>query len=746
MRKNSDNYRSNKKTTSLNPNTKKAILVVFLFAISLILVLAFFNLSGSFGQYFERAFTITLGWVTYILPIVFIALAINLLKNKETDHNPLLYSGVALSLIALSGFCQLLINFDKIEFIKESGGGAIGYGIFFVLVSIFGKWAVTIIFLALIIIGLLIAFNTDLKSLTQIFQPASWLNKNNKVYPETPVLNLKVKNLTPQPSPEQPNFASKIIPNLQNKPKEQKVEAPIIKEVKERPEAKKVEVPLTLLEDNTTKPTSGNIEYSVAVIQKTLESFGIPVEMREYSVGPAVTQFSFKPIDGIKLSKVVGLQNDLAMALAAHPIRIEAPIPGKSLVGLEVPNKVIAMVRLKEMLNTPTWQKRGMLKFAVGKDVAGGCHIAELTEMPHLLIAGQTGSGKSICLNALILSLLFQKSPDELKLILVDPKRVEMSFFSELPHLWTPIITEPQKAVNALRFLINEMERRLKLFNEVKQKNIVGYNNAVLVGKLPYVVLIIDELYELMAAAGKEIEALIARLASLSRAAGIHLILATQRPSVNVITGVIKANLPARIAFTTASQVDSRTILDSAGAEKLLGKGDMLYQSAVMPKPVRLQGPYVSEPEIERVVKFWKENAEPEYKDEITEKQTVANLHLPKGSITDNHDDRKESEDGHDSLYEEAKAIVIQTRQASATFLQRRLRVGYARAARILDELEQDGIIGPGVGAKNRSILASVEDLGMISESNLIEEAEEESLTDAEYQARAEDVLNDENT
>ncbi len=458
------------------------------------------------------------------------------------------------------------------------------------------------------------------------------------------------------------------------------------------------------------------------VIQKTLQNFDIPVEMGEVRVGPTVTQYSLKPADGVKLSHIVALHNDLAMALAAHPIRIEAPIPGKSLVGIEVPNQKIALVTLRELMESPEARNnKNILNVALGKDVSGKPWFADLGGLPHMLIAGATGSGKTICINTLLMSLLFSHTPETLRFILVDPKRVELTLYNGLPHLLTPVITDVQKTVNALRWCIGEMERRFEILAKSGQRNIINYNKTM-EEKMPYIVFMVDELADLMVTAGAEMEAGIIRLAQMARAVGIHLVLATQRPSVDIITGLIKANISARIAFSVASIVDSRTILDMAGAEKLLGRGDMLWSPPDMSSPKRLQGAFVSEEEIKRVIDFLKAEEGPQYNDAVVDRAQSATIFVK----IDNSDDS-------DPLLEEAKKVIIQAGKASASLLQRRLKVGYARAARLLDLLEAQGMIGPGDGAKPREVLIK------ISESNIMTQAPGEDMDETEEVEQEED-------
>ncbi len=462
----------------------------------------------------------------------------------------------------------------------------------------------------------------------------------------------------------------------------------------------------------------GDIEYNSSVIKRTLQTFGIPVEMSEVNIGPTVTQYTLKPAEGIKLSKITTLQSDLALALASSTIRIEAPIPGRSLVGVEIPNKRRAVVGLREILDTEEFkQSPQSLLMALGKDVRGNSAFADLAEMPHLLVGGTTGSGKTICLNSIILSFLYRNSPDEMKLVLVDPKRVEFPVYSTLPHLLCPVIYDAQQTLVALKWLVGEMERRFTVLAAANSRDIGSYNSKMEKkgeDKLPYIVLVIDELADLMSVKGKEIESYIVRLAQMSRATGIHLILATQRPSVEVITGLIKANITTRIALKVGSLIDSRTILDSSGAEKLLGKGDMLLLTKEHAKPRRIQSPYISEQEIKKVTTFIISNEEEEVKPEKEFIETETEENSLSKELAKAMETKEVQMDSffskEDPLYEEAKRMVINSKKASASLLQRRLGVGYARAARLLDILEERGIVGPAEGAKPREILVSDSD------------------------------------
>lgn len=461
---------------------------------------------------------------------------------------------------------------------------------------------------------------------------------------------------------------------------------------------------LDILKTTDEAPNPGNIKNNVETIKKCLNQFNIKIEMDEANVGPTVTQYTFKPTEGVKLNQIVARQTDLALALSAKSLRMEAPIPGKGSVGIEIPNVIPAKVTLKEVLRSKSFRgTKSKLALALGRDVSGDSVAIDLEKMPHLLIAGSTGSGKSVCINSIICSLLFNNSPRDLKIMLVDPKRVELTNYNGIPHLLTQVITEVDQTVSALKWAVWEMERRYKMFSEQGKRNIIAYNAAPgPEGKLPYLVIIIDELADLMATSAKEVEGSIVRLAQMARATGMHLVIATQRPSVDVLTGLIKANITSRIAFATASQVDSRTILDLSGAEKLLGNGDMLFIGNGINKPKRLQGCFISDQEIEQLNTFLKSKAEAVYDEAILNFRSSQG-----GSIVDG--------DGsdEDDLYNEAMETVMRAGKASASLLQRRLRVGYARAARLLDILERRGIIGPADGAKPRDVL--ITDTGSIA-------------------------------
>lgn len=460
---------------------------------------------------------------------------------------------------------------------------------------------------------------------------------------------------------------------------------------------------LNLLNQKQDKADAGDYENNAETIKSTLSNFSIDVEMEEVNVGPRVTQFTLKPPQGIKLSKITALDDNLALDLAARSIRIEAPIPGKRAVGVEVPNVKPATVRIAGVMDSDPWKNmKNPLALVVGKDIAGVPIVGALDKMPHLLIAGQTGSGKSVMINTLLTSLLYHNSPSDMKLILVDPKQVELTPYNDIPHLLTPVIIEPEKCISALKWAVAEMERRLRQFSEHGKRSIAEYNEMQSEQGMPYIVIVIDEMADLMMVAGREVESLIVRIAQKARAAGIHLVLATQSPRVDVITGLIKANVPARIAFTVAGQVESRIILDQVGAEKLLGTGDMLYVTADMPKPIRVQGALITNDEINKVTEFLRMQRPPQYDDEVVSMPVVLN---GKGGVV--AEPLHSNSDSDDDMFRDAVHVVIESRKASTSLLQRRLRIGYGRASRLIDEMEEQGIVGHADGSKPREVLVS---------------------------------------
>jgi DNA segregation ATPase FtsK/SpoIIIE, S-DNA-T family len=463
---------------------------------------------------------------------------------------------------------------------------------------------------------------------------------------------------------------------------------------------------IDLLEKKQNPADAGDVKHNAQIIKDTLTEFNIEVEMEGANIGPKVTQYTLRPPSGVKLTRITQLEQNIALNLAAQSLRIEAPIPGQRAVGIEVPNRKAADVRLYGILSARQWKaSTEPLGFAIGKDIAGEAVVGELNKLPHLLIAGQTGSGKSVMINTLLTSLLYRNSPSDMRLILVDPKQVEMAPYEDIPHLLTPIITEPEKCISALKWAVNEMERRYTLLAEEKLRDIKSYNERKADEAMPYIVIVIDELADLMMVAARDVEALIVRIAQKARAVGIHLVLATQRPSVDVITGLIKANIPGRIAFTVASQVDSRTILDQMGAEKLLGQGDMLLLTPAMSKPKRIQGAWVTDDEVMKITLHLRMQRPPQYDNDVVAQPVQLG---GRGSVIMDMDS---SGDG-DDMYKDAVRCVIESGKASTSLLQRRLRIGYSRAARIMEMMEEQGVIGPADGARPRDVLiTSMDDM-----------------------------------
>ncbi|OGE62549.1 hypothetical protein A2967_01885 [Candidatus Daviesbacteria bacterium RIFCSPLOWO2_01_FULL_41_32] len=594
----------------------------------------------------------------------------------------------------LLGFILLVLSFSSlIAAVKFDRGGAIGQTLWSELSSFVTSPGAAALLIVVFLVGLVVFFNT---SLQQIFGIFIW------------VFNTLQKLVKPLFN-RQRTFEAKHIPikvsgvderPVAPKPQLPTTKGPIIADVLVQNVAGKGVVwkypPASLLSDKVGSAADrGDVKKSADIIEKTLDSFGVQADVAEVNGGPAVTQYALKISAGTKISKIANLQHDLALALATPTgtVRIEAPIPGKSLVGIEVPNHSLEIVGLKHVLASDEMaHHKSKLAVALGRDTSSKPMIVDIDKMPHILIAGTTGSGKSVMINAFIGSLLFRNSPDELKLILIDPKRVELTGYNGIPHLLTPVITEPEKILSSLKWAMAEMDRRYKLFQSVGVRNITGYNEMSGFQALPYIVIVIDELADLMMFAPVEIEDAITRIAQLARATGIHLVVATQRPSVDVITGLIKANIPCRIAFNVSSMIDSRVILDGPGAEKLLGRGDMLYLPPDASKPMRIQGVFVQDGEINNLIKYLKSTGiAPQYTAEVIE--------MPLGRVGGQGGGEK------DDLFEEAVRTICQYDRASASLLQRRLKVGYARAARIIDELEMAGIIGPGEGSKPRDVL-----------------------------------------
>ena len=681
----------------LPDEVKKWIFGIFMLLIAAIFVLSFFNLSGIAGKTTMRILTSLIGKATFGLPLVLI---IGGLVFLTTKYKKVFFPTILATLILIIGLAGILECFKP----GLNQGGLLGFIIAWPFLRLFGFLVAKIVFGTIILIGSVIFW--------YLLKPA-YSSEERRLEIEKEKGEEKKTLITKIFKGGMPKFKVKEIESSSRFQEIRETTKPLeiasVSSAQPLTSLLKYELPpLELLEPDKGSPTSGDTRINSVIIKKTLENFGISVEMSEVNIGPTVTQYTLKPADGVKLSKITGLSNNLSLALAAHPIRIEAPIPGKALVGIEVPNKIRVPVRLRDLLSDPNFQKSPANLFLVlGRDVSGNPIYTDLSRMPHFLVAGSTGTGKTIFLNSLILDLLYRNSPEILRFILIDPKRVEFTIYNNLPHLLCPVIVDVNKTVNALKWLTLEMERRFDVLSAAQSRDILSYNEKVRQkgeAIMPYIIIIIDELADLMAAKGREIEAGIVRLAQMARAVGIHLVVATQRPSVEVITGLIKANITSRVTFQVASQVDSRTVLDMAGAEKLLGAGDLLFISAEVSKPQRIQGAYVSEKEVRKVVNYINTQNSKLITQKIDEGLLENRLAEDLERNLEMSEEEFNGSFGDDQLYEEARRIVIEARKASASLLQRRLRIGYARAARLIDMLEEKGVVGPGEGAKPREV------------------------------------------
>lgn len=714
-RKNNDEFdekgaTSKRKNRALKDETFQSIWAIIFFIVAVFFFLAAFNKGGVAGEKIFGGLSTLFGFGYYLLPLSFLFLGISFLRTSE--HRVSILKILATFFFFISGLGLLTI-------IHQGLGGITGSFVSSPLISLFDVYVSTLFLCAIVIASLLVIFDTHLKrDWNLLFGGAGKKDRDiqdTEVKIKKPLADEDGEEKMPE---EKPVSVASVLA-LGKKKKEEPEEEFISKE---RPVLTKgkpyVPPPLSLLENDRGKPGVGDIKANANIIKRTLQNFGIDVEMDEVTIGPTVTRYSMKPAEGVKLSRIVGLQDNLALALAAQSIRIEAPIPGKSLVGIEVPNSSKTTVGLGSMISGKEFSSSVKpLLVSIGKDVTGNPKFYDLSKMPHLLIAGTTGSGKSVTVHAILTSLLYRNSPEMLKFIMVDAKRVELTLYNKIPHLLTPVITDAKKTILALKWATKEMDRRYDILEKESVRDIHSYHKNIvepalkkakegdeLPETMPYIVVVIDELADLMQAYPRELEAAIVRLAQMSRAVGIHLILSTQRPSVNVITGLIKANIPTRIALKVGSQIDSRTIIDKAGAEKLVGQGDMLFVTQDQPDPSRIQSPYISEGEVKGVVKYLVD----EYKDEIN--NTVEITSGDKQGESENNpifdsSVLEGSSEDDDELYEEAKEIVLQAGKASTSYIQRKLRVGYARAARLMDILEERGIIGPADGSKPREVL-----------------------------------------
>lgn len=711
-----------KKKKGLSLETQKGIIIVVLFALALLLILSILGGGGKLGDAIERGMDSVFGWGQYLIPIILMVFGYLLIFPEKYEIKFANYIGLGVFVLSFFGLLDLISK-------EGHSGGYVGYILGYPLEKGVGFWGSLLVLFALFIVSFLIMFNMPL---SRVFAKMPSGNIFRRTwYKASGIFRKKGLDKSSFDQDMGEDMSEEEIADFRNKEIQENNKKNTGEQMEMIPKLankhRKINLPFELLDDKKDKPLAGDIEASKEKIKKALENFGIEVEMEDVNVGPTVTQYALRPAEGVKISQIVTLSNDLALALAAHPVRIEAPIPGRSLVGIEVPNKSVAIVGLKEMLKDPIFQRerKSNLAICLGRDVSGKTSIAELATMPHLLIAGATGSGKSVCINSIIVSLLYQNGPDDLKFILVDPKRVEFTVYNDIPHLLTPVITDVKKTINALKWVVAEMDRRYEVLSQSGKRDINAYNSSNPENSMPFIVVVVDELADLMATSARDVEAAITRLAQMARAVGIHLVLATQRPSVDVITGLIKANITSRIAFNVASVIDSRTILDHAGAEKLLGKGDMLYISANLSKPRRLQGALLTDHEIENVSSYLKGKAKPEYDEDVTESMAAREGVAAMGGF----------DDSEDELLVEAKEVIMRAHKASASLLQRRLRIGYARAARILDILEEQGIIGPAHGAKPREILIKEENMkdGEFSEEvEIDDEGENDSLQEEE--------------
>ncbi len=751
----------------LSEETKRSIAAVISVFIAVLFILGFFGVAGLVGKYLDLFARSVFGWGKWLFPMLLLLSGMVLLRKTIRFY---LVSILGLSIVftALLGFFHIFFDESAYREIISlgSGGGYVGYGLAVGGILLFGKIGAVIALTVLAIIGVLVAFNSSLLPVYDrllhfgkvIGKKGSFKSKEGDengvpdeegdaigadVSSEFPSeLNME-KPVLSEIEDEVPEGASNIgTIRFQGVDGSSEVETEDVHrnddaEVslrndrsqragitqRETSEDKEWELPsLDILKSKGVDFVSGDIEQNREIIQNTLKQFDIDVEAGGEKLGPTVTQYMFRPAAGVKLERITALSNNLAMALSAQSIRIEAPIPGKSMVGIEVPNRNRGTVCLREVLESSEYQsKSSTLMVPLGKSVSGDVEMGDLEKMPHLLIAGTTGSGKSVCINAILTALLYQNTPEQLQLILVDPKRVELTLYNGIPHLKSDVIVDNKKVLGALKWAVGEMERRYRILQENESRNIEAYNQRVLqrrsrgsldLAYMPFIVIVIDELADLMGTHGKEVEGAIARLAQMSRAVGIHLVIATQRPDVHVLTGLIKNNISSRIAFKVPTQIDSRTILDKGGAEKLLGLGDMLYVHSANPSPTRIQGVFLSTKEVKRMVRFWRKQEEVHQLDE-DDSQDIEEGVVKMGDISEkvgsfheklDVDALSHEDDARDSLFDEAKELVQRGGKASTSLIQRHLRIGYNRAARIIDELEAEGVVGPQDGAKPREV------------------------------------------
>ena len=696
---------------------------LLLITFSLLLILGWFGLGGPVLDWLYQAALTTIGYAVYVVPVLFVYVAVEIFRAEENRLPFAMKFATALSLVWFAGLFGLLQDRNG-----ETTGGFVGDLANSGMLLLVNGGVAAFVYILLIIITALFIIRvspiTIIKKLWELSRrDTSEQDANVKVMRNAAAVDAPKGNLAEfklnagVPTLDEENKGTRRSSFKDSTPRDKAAEERSALVTVSDPNWKPPSV--DMLEKKQSPADAGDVQQNAQIIKDTLNEFNIAVDMEGANIGPKVTQYTLRPPSGVKLTRITQLETNIALNLAAQSLRIEAPIPGQKAVGIEVPNRKAADVRLHSIITSPSWKASSEpLPFAIGKDISGQAVIGELNKMPHLLIAGQTGSGKSVMINTLLTSLLYRNSPSDMKLILVDPKQVEMAPYEDIPHLITPVITEPEKTISALKWAVNEMERRYSLLAEHKVRDIHTYNTMMKNGAkkvtvsdeegipqqhkdgaMPYIVIVIDELADLMMAAARDVEALIVRIAQKARAVGIHLVLATQRPSVDVITGLIKANVPARIAFTVASQIDSRTILDQVGAEKLLGQGDMLLLTPSMSKPKRIQGAWVTDEEVTKITDHLRLQSPPQYNEEVISQPVTLN---GKGGVVMDF-----AGGGDDDMYKDAVRVVVDSGKASASLLQRRLRVGYARAARIIEQMEEQGIIGPADGARPRDVLIS---------------------------------------
>jgi len=721
---NKKKYNYNKENyTKLKTETRHGIKAVIFFVLALFFLMSAFDITGVAGRFIYQQLDYLLGVGYGLLPILFALVGFSFIKKESPNIGWTRTTSAILFLLSGLGIIDIISG--------THSGGLLGRVLPTPLVALFDVYASAIFLLAILIISIIAMFDTKpvvFPSLKKIWEFLFGGKNKKEDEVEAPITK---ENQAPEEEPPTPKEEQNVGSKIKNALGMNKNTTAQVEEEEEIPIKKRrsglvstyVPPPLSLLEEDQGKPNTGDVKANSNIIRRTLLNFGIEVEMDEITIGPTVTRYALKPAEGVKLSRIVGLQNDLALALAAHPIRIEAPIPGKSLVGIEIPNKSKSIVGLATLLGDDKFQNSPKpLTIALGRGISGKAVFGNLAKMPHALVAGTTGSGKSVTIHSMITSLLYRNGPDDLKLIMIDPKRVELTLYNNIPHLLTPVITEAKKTILALKWAAKEMDRRYDILEAESVRDIESYHNNVFgktpkkmkknddgteveieADRMPYIVIIIDELADIMSSYPRELESAIVRLAQMSRAVGIHLVLSTQRPEVNVITGLIKANIPARVALKVSSQIDSRTILDAGGAEKLLGAGDMLYSSGEA-QPERLQSAFISEAEVKKVVKHLTDAYKDELSDEIS--LTSGSISADKSIFESTLDNKEDGDD--DEMYEEARLCVLEAGKASTSYLQRKLKLGYARAARLMDMLEERGVIGPGEGAKPREVLEKI--------------------------------------